>query len=143
MSYTEEQAREAIVRSMSYAEALRSMGMCPSGGGTATLKKWVKRWGISTAHFDPYARQRGPRTARRIPLAEVMVENSSFNRGHLKNRLYEEGLKERRCELCGRGELWNGRLISLILDHINASFARTVQRRSTLTAVAMRRFSRR
>lgn len=50
-----------------------------------------------------------------------MVENSAFNRGHLKNRLYEEGLKDRRCELCGQGELWNGRLISLILDHINGN----------------------
>ena len=77
-SYTETQAREAIARSMSHAEALRSMDMCPNGGATATLKKWVKRWGISTAYFDPYARQRGPQTARRTPLAEVMVENSAF-----------------------------------------------------------------
>ena len=86
-SYTEAQAREAVARSMSYAEALRYMDMCPSGGATATLKKWVKRWGISTAHFDSYARQRGSRTASRTPLEEVMVENSAFNRGHLKNRL--------------------------------------------------------
>ena len=121
VSYTEAQAREAVDRSMSYAEALRHMGMCSSGGGTATLKKWVERWGISTDHFDPYAGQRGPRTARRTPLAEVMVEDSTFNRGHLKARLFEEGLKERRCELCGQGEFWNGRLISLILDHINGN----------------------
>ena len=26
---------------MSYAEALRRMGMCASGGGTATLRKWA------------------------------------------------------------------------------------------------------
>jgi hypothetical protein len=47
--------------------------------------------GISTEHFDPYASQRGPRTARRRPLEEVMVNDSAFNRGHLKKRLYEEG----------------------------------------------------
>lgn len=80
------------------------MGMCASGGGTATLRKWVQRWGISTAHFDPYAHQRGPRQNKRRPLEEVMVENSSFNRGHLKQRLYDEGLKQRECELCGQGE---------------------------------------
>ena len=39
VSYTEAQAREAVGRSMSYAEALRQMGMCPSGGATATLKE--------------------------------------------------------------------------------------------------------
>lgn len=90
-------------------------------GGTATLRKWVKRWGISTEHFDPYATQRSPRTSGRRPLEEVLVENSTFNRGQLKKRLYEEGLKQRRCELCGQGELWRGRRMSLILDHINGS----------------------
>jgi hypothetical protein len=119
LSYSEEQAREAVAASKSFAEALRMLGMCASGGGSATLRKWVRRWGISIDHFDPYASQRGPRTARRKPLSEVMVENSSFNRGHLKYRLYDEGLKDRRCELCGQGELWRGRQMSLILDHIN------------------------
>ena len=95
--------------------------MCASGGAGATLRKRVARWGISTAHFDPYAYQRGPRTARRQPLEEVMVEDSAFNRGHLKNRLYEEGLKQRRCELCGQGELWRGQPMALILDHINGN----------------------
>jgi hypothetical protein len=118
-TYSESEARAAIASSKSYAAALRTMGMCASGGGTATLRKWVERWGISTAHFDPYAHQRGPRGNKRRPLDEVMVENSSYNRGHLKQRLYDEGLKEPRCELCGQGEFWRGRRLSLILDHIN------------------------
>jgi hypothetical protein len=118
-TYSEEEAREAIARSKSYAEALRWMGMCASGGGTATLRQWAERWGISTKHFDPYANQRGHRTRKRVPLVEVMIEDSTFNRGHLKRRLYEEGLKERKCELCGQGEIWRGRRMSLILDHVN------------------------
>jgi hypothetical protein len=32
-TYSEEEAREAIAKSKSYAEALRWMGMCDSGGG--------------------------------------------------------------------------------------------------------------
>src|SRR5215212_3494662 len=97
------------------------MGMCVSGGASATLRKWVGRWGISTAHFDSYAHQRGRRTSTRRPLGEVMVENSTYNRGHLKQRLYDEGLKERQCELCGQGECWRGSRMSLILDHINGN----------------------
>jgi hypothetical protein len=93
--------------------------MCASGGGTSTLRKWAERWGISTAHFDRYASQRVSRTRKPRPLSEVMIENSSFNRGHLKRRLYQEGLKQPRCELCGQGERWNGARMSLILDHIN------------------------
>jgi hypothetical protein len=119
--YSEAEAREAIARSESYTAALRWMGMCATGGATATLRKWAERWGISTEHFDPYASQRGLRRHDPIPLAQVMVANSTFSRGHLKQRLYGEGLKQRACELCGQGELWRGQLMSLILDHINGN----------------------
>ncbi len=53
------------------------------------------------------------------PLAEVLVRGSTYRRHTLKARLYAEGLKERACELCGQGEQWRGRPMSLILDHIN------------------------
>jgi hypothetical protein len=53
------------------------------------------------------------------PLEEILVERSSFSRGHLKRRLYAEGLKQPRCELCGQGEMWRGRQMALILDHVN------------------------
>src|SRR4051794_6539810 len=57
----------------------------------------------------------------REPLSEILVEHSTFSRGHLKERLYGEGLKQRRCELCGQGEEWRGQPMSLILDHINGA----------------------
>ena len=92
--------------------------MRPAGGNHATLKKYASVWGISTAHFDP-AKNRwlGRMPAR--PLDEILVRGSTYSRGHLKERLYAEGLKERRCELCGQDENWRGRRMSLILDHIN------------------------
>jgi hypothetical protein len=52
-------------------------------------------------------------------LTEILVENSTYHRGHLKRRLYEEGVKPRECELCGQGERWRGATMALILDHIN------------------------
>src|SRR5262249_32721080 len=52
-------------------------------------------------------------------LGEILVRGPTYHRGHLKDRLYAEGVKQRRCELCGQGELWRGRQMSLILDHIN------------------------
>ena len=48
-----------------------------------------------------------------------MVENSTYQRGQLKRRLFAAGLKQRICEMCGQGEEWNGRRMSLVLDHIN------------------------
>jgi hypothetical protein len=37
----------------------------------------------------------------------------------LKKQLYNEGLKKPICELCGQDEIWQGKKMSLILDHIN------------------------
>jgi hypothetical protein len=53
------------------------------------------------------------------PLAELLVEGSTYPRGHLKRRLFAEGIKEPRCEVCGQGELWRGARMALILDHVN------------------------
>jgi Zn finger protein HypA/HybF involved in hydrogenase expression len=52
-------------------------------------------------------------------LADVLVEGSSYSRKKLKLRLYETGLKQRSCELCGQGEVWRGKPMALILDHVN------------------------
>ena len=55
----------------------------------------------------------------KTPLDDILVKNSTFSRSQLKIRLYNEGLLERKCCLCGQDEEWNGMKISLILDHIN------------------------
>jgi hypothetical protein len=118
--YTEAQAREAVADSLSYAEALRRLGMRAAGGNHLTLRKYVRIWAIPTDHFDPlFAQRRQLRRRDVTPLEEILVENSHYSRGSLKKRLYATGLKQRRCELCGQGEDWRGRRMALILDHIN------------------------
>lgn len=117
--FTEDEARGAISEALCWSDALRSLGYRPVGHNIRTLQRWVVKWGISTAHFDPnLVRSRAGRL-RRIPLDEVVVEASTYPRGHLKKRLYDEGILERRCALCGQDEMWRGRKMSLILDHIN------------------------
>ena len=94
--------------------------MCYGGGSHAVLKKWLAIWEISTHHFDPYAAMREMKANRsRTPLADILTEGSNYPRGHLKRRLFEEGYKERACEMCGQGESWRGRRMGLILDHID------------------------
>jgi len=117
--YSKGEAERAIATSHCWTEALRKLGMCPTGGGAATLKKWARRWNLSTDHFDPNLGRVLWGRGRRVPLEEILVEHSSFSRGHLKKRLYDEGLKDPRCELCGQGDLWRGRPMALILDHTN------------------------
>jgi len=107
--------------SLSWTETLRRLGYCPTGNNHLTLKKYVRRHGVSTEHFDPNAaRAKALRAANpRKPLDEILIEGSTCHRGHLKRRLYEEGLKARRCEHCGQDENWHGAHMSLIIDHAN------------------------
>jgi hypothetical protein len=83
------------------------------------LRKLIARYGVSTDHMDPNWVLRGSRRPRRIPLEQILVVGSHYNRQRLKDRLYDAGLKQRRCELCGQAEVWRGRPMSLILDHVN------------------------
>ena len=117
--YSEAEARSAVEASRTLTDALRRLGMCPGGGNHATLRRYLERWSIPTDHFDPDAARRFPRRGPNLPLEVVLTENSTYSRGTLKRRLYREGLKQRRCELCGQGEEWEGRRMSLILDHVN------------------------
>lgn len=120
--FTERDAREAIAAASSYSEALRRLGLRPAGGNHRTLRRYAERvWAIPTEHFDPNIGRRNLARNRRTPLMEILVEHSKYHRGHLKERLYAEGLKVRECEMCGQGEVWRGRRMALILDHINGS----------------------
>ena len=119
--YDEDDVRSAVAASTSWAESLRRLGLRPAGGNFRSLQGFARRAGISAEHFDPMAGRIAALRAANRPrgLAEILVRGSSYNRGHLKRRLYEEGLKQPACELCGQGELWRGQRMSLILDHSN------------------------
>ncbi|HXV05795.1 MAG TPA: hypothetical protein VFP23_07850 [Solirubrobacterales bacterium] len=118
--YGEEEARRAVAASRSYSEVLRRLGMRPAGGNHRLLRKYVDEiWCIPTDHFDAGGSAIVHLHNPPIPIKEILVEGSTYSRGKLKQRLYDEGLKQRRCEMCGQEECWRGRWMSLILDHIN------------------------
>jgi hypothetical protein len=117
--FSEADARAAVDAASCWSDALRFLGYTPRGANYKTLKRWAAHWNIATDHFDPNLGRRRGLVARETPLEELLVANSSYPRGHLKRRLLAAGVKRRRCEMCGQGELWKGNRMSLVLDHIN------------------------
>ena len=114
-----EEASRAIDRSLCWSDSLRQLGYRPVGHNIRTLKKYACLWGISVAHFDPNEVRRRASKRKAITLDELLVENSDCSRSYVKKRLFEAGLKDKHCEVCGQDELWHGRTMSLILDHVN------------------------
>jgi transposase-like protein len=78
-----------------------------------------KRFGFAKATWGDAVR-RGDIIPRehRIPLRELLVAGRKRSRGHIKQRLIREGLKENRCEECGIAE-WRGKPLSMALHHVN------------------------
>lgn len=122
--WTDKKLIETVPQCRSMTEVLRVLGLKAAGGSQAHIKKAILRLDISTNHFETSA-QRNARTAQNLlskrPLIEYLVKDSCYSRSSLKRRLYKEGLKVPICEMCGQNEIWYGKKISLILDHINGT----------------------
>jgi hypothetical protein len=58
---------------------------------------------------------------KKLPLEEILIEDSNYDSSKLKKRLIEAGLKEDRCEECGIGNEWNGKPLTLQVHHINGN----------------------
>lgn len=125
-SYTEEQLRSAISNSKTLSESMLRLGIRAAGGNYKTIHRLIKELNINTNHFVPDI-VRAEKLKKRVQankkdIKEILTENSNYCRKNLKKRLYDDGLKNRYCELCGQGEVWNGKKLSLILDHINGIY---------------------
>lgn len=122
-SYEKENFEIIIKESLTLRDVILKLGLVPAGGNYATVNKYINKYNIDISHFISSESRIIGLTKHideiRIPIEEILVENSTYNRGHLKRRLYKLGLKKRECELCGQGEIWRGNKMSLILDHKN------------------------
>lgn len=66
--------------------------------------------------------ERATRKVYNTPLSEILEDkHPHYNTGTLKQRLFDEGIKEEKCEVCGLGNMWNGEPLVLQLDHIDGN----------------------
>jgi hypothetical protein len=117
--YTKENLQRIVSESVTIKEVLDKLNL--KRGLYNHIKKYLTKYQINTSHFDlnKGRRESALKRFKQIPLNEILVSGSTYNRTHLKTRLYATGLKKRECEICGQGEIWHGRKLSLILDHKN------------------------
>ena len=119
--YKKENLSKIVKDSKTYKECLITLNITNFGSSYNTLKKYIKEYDLDTSHFltkDEMLLNLNFNNSKHLD--EILVENSTYtNRTSLKNKLYKEGLKKRKCEMCGQGEEWIGKTISLILDHKN------------------------
>lgn len=111
-----EALQHAVARSKSLRQTLTSLGMEPSSRRYAKLKIQCDLFGIPLDFTNPRA------SHRRTPDDLVFTEKSVFGRNHakeLKDRALALGYVENECALCGLPATWQGRPLSLQLDHVD------------------------
>lgn len=120
-TYTDEQFKEAILESKSWANVAKLLKLRYAGSTNATLKKRAAKLGLSYSHFTGQGHLRGKthKWTIPIPLERVLVTGSTYNRGDLKRRLIEAGKLANQCSVCGDPPEWKGKPLVMIIDHIN------------------------
>lgn len=115
---------KSIVKiSFNKSDVLKSLGLKNNGGNFNTLSNFLIRNDIDISHFKFGVPKNGHPISlyKKLDLSDILINGSTFKSNHLKKRLYKEGLKVSICELCGQDENWEGKRMSLILDHINGN----------------------
>ena len=116
--HDEQFIRELVATSVSQSDVLRKLNLVPASNAV-TLRKYIKRYNIDISHFTPYTARTVNGTSK-LSLDEILVENSTrVDRYGLKKRLVQEGILSYECDLCGNEGLWNGKPLTLQLEHRN------------------------
>lgn len=106
-----------IQKSFTMTEVLSYFGMQNKGGNHRTLKERLEFEKIDYSKLKNNFRRGSLKP--RIPLENILVENSKFNRSNLKKRLINKGLLINKCSNCGLKPEWDNKPLVMVLDHIN------------------------
>lgn len=118
-----EDLRHAVKTSTSRRQVLQKLGLVEAGGNYEQIKRYIENYNIRTDHFLGKGSNLG-KTIPRSPvytLEQILTEHSTFQSHKLKHRLFKEGVKKPKCEICGWSKKSIDGRIPVELDHINGN----------------------
>jgi 5-methylcytosine-specific restriction endonuclease McrA len=122
--HTREQLAEAVRDSRTFSDVCRALGRSTTGGTSTHIARIVRREGIDTSHFmtraEFSARSRTQRKGADRILVLLPPDANRTSAATLRRCLTEIGVPEV-CACCGMGPLWNGKLLTLQVDHENGN----------------------
>ena len=110
--YTDEQLIEAVSSSTTLQQVLDKLNLI---GGHARIKEKISQLQLDVSHWKNFS---GSTPRKILPLEKLLKKNTNIQTSNLKTRLLNNEYFEYKCIICGISE-WNGKSISLQLDHIN------------------------
>ena len=111
--YTKEELEEIVQQSTSLKEVIDSLGYAThSGSNNQTVKKRLELYNIDCSHFSYQSPIK--RTEENIFCENSTASQTTLRRWYLKNNYTPY-----KCSICGMEPIWQGKELTLILDHIN------------------------
>jgi predicted SprT family Zn-dependent metalloprotease len=112
-SYTDDEFKQIVKISSSYSDLLKKLGYnAKSGDLVKMVSKRVQELNCDTSHFN--LKKSIVRTEENI-----FIENSTAEQSTLRKWYKKGNYTEYKCAICGQEPFWNGKELTLILDHIN------------------------
>lgn len=113
--YTKEELENVVKNSSSMREVIKKLGYATVGGNNnKTVKERIERYNIDISHFTK------TKGIERNP-DNVFVENSTASQKTLREWYIKGKYTEYKCSICGQDPIWQGKELTLILDHINGT----------------------
>lgn len=111
--YSDKDFTEIVLQSSSYKDCLLKLGYhSNSGDSTKRLKQKIQQLNIDTSHFTS-----------KIPIVRtienIFIVNSTADQRTLRKWYFKGNYSPYQCDICGQKPFWNGKELTLILDHKN------------------------
>jgi hypothetical protein len=123
LKYTKELLEPIVKESFSTQEVMKKLGLKLTGGSNSHLKKKFVLYNLDYSHFNKHgSNHKGG--APKVLFEQVLVLNRLHGRREnvfrLKRAMLESGFKEE-CAICFLPPEWNGKPLTLQIDHINGN----------------------
>lgn len=130
-SVTKEELQNFINESTTYGQVLKHFGLENKGGNHNTLKRRIKEEGLDVSSIVKFKFKGGWNKGikgfnlRRMSLEDAMktifITNSTSYQAAAKKYVKMYNLMEYKCSECGLTNEWNGKPITLELDHTDGN----------------------
>lgn len=115
-NFTKEEFEEIVKNSHTFSEISVAAGYSKNSTATQQIKKKCEEWGISLEHLTGHSSSNIKLTPELIFIEDSTVSQNSLRRWYLKGEY-----SEYKCSICGQPPFWNGKELTLTLDHINGN----------------------
>ena len=106
--------KKYVKESNSIKELQIKLGYSPNSGVSSVIRNYCKEKNISLEHFTSISKEKVKRTEK-----NTFIKNSTASQKVLRELYKKNNYTEYKCSICGQEPFWNGKELTLTLDHIN------------------------